>query len=187
MRRYALSMMCLVLAGGIMAGCGGAYKNTTSGKKQPEWIDRGGGAFNDEGDKRVLYGVGILSGVRNVGLARQAVDNRAIADIGKTIQVMSTQLMRDYASSINAGGEVSDEEQLIENSIKTFAQVSLSGVTIVNHWTDHETKTYYALAKLDMDAFKNLLEKSNKLSEDVKAHIRKNAEAAFDRMAQMEK
>jgi len=62
----------------------------------------------------------------------------------------------------------------------------LSGVTIINHWTDHETNTYYALARLDMDSFKSLLDKSNKLSEEVKEHVRKNAEAAFDRMAQME-
>jgi hypothetical protein len=156
------------------------------GKRSPEWIDRGSGAFKDSTGNRVLYGVGILSNVRNVGLARQAVDNRAIADIAKTVQVYSTQLMRDHQSSINAGGAVSDEEQLIESSVKTFAQVTLSGVTIINHWTDHETKTYYALARLDMDSFKSLLNKSNKLSDEVKAHVRKNAEAAFDRMAQME-
>ncbi|MCH7548143.1 MAG: hypothetical protein IH969_01170, partial [Candidatus Krumholzibacteriota bacterium] len=45
---------------------------------------------------------------RHVEVLRQAVDNRAIADIGKTVQVYSTQLMRDYASSINAGGAVSE-------------------------------------------------------------------------------
>ncbi len=187
MKRYAYSAIGLILAIGIMAGCGGGkYAHTTVGKKSPAWIDNGGGAFKDAAGNRVLYGVGILQNVRNVGLARQAVDNRAIADIGKTVQVYSTQLMRDYASSINAGGAVSDEEQLIESSIKTFAKVTLSGVVVIKHWTDHETKTYYALARLDMESFKKLLTQSNKLDEKVKAYVRKNAEAAFDRMAQME-
>ena len=186
MNRTFVTSVCLALTVGLIGGCGGGSKNTTAGKSSPSWIDRGSGAFKDSDGNRVLYGVGILQNVRNVGLARQAVDNRAIADIAKTVQTYSTQMMEDYASSINAGGAVSDEEQMIQSTIKTFAQVTLSGVTIINHWTDHETNTYYALARLDMDSFKSLLDKSNKLSEEVKEHVRKNAEAAFDRMAQME-
>lgn len=185
MNRYTLNVMSLMLALGILAGCGGG-KHTTVGKSSPAWIDNGGGAFKDGDGNSVLYGVGILQNVRNKGLARQAVDNRAIADIAKTVQTYSTQLMEDYAASINAGNAVSDEQQLIESSVKTFAQVTLSGVTIIKHWTDHDTNTYYALARLDMESFKSMLENSNELSQEVKAHIRQNAQKAFDKMARME-
>jgi len=174
----AFGMFCL-------AGC--ATQNTFSGKSNPKWVDQGGGAFKDGSGNRVLYGVGVLANVRDPGLARTAVDNRAIADIGKSIQVFSTQLMRDYAASISAGDpKKSDEEQMIENTVKTFANVTLSGIQVVDHWTDHESKTYYALARLDMESFKKLLEQSNQLSEQVKEHIRKNAENAFDRLAKEE-
>jgi hypothetical protein len=56
----------------------------------------------------------------------------------------------------------------------------------VEHCTDPASNTYYALAKLDMAAFKDLLDKSNQISEQVKEHIRKNAEKAFDAMAKEE-
>lgn len=174
----AIGMFCL-------AGC--AMQNTTSGKNNPKWVDQGGGAFKDAAGNRVIYGVGILAGVKNPGQARIQVDNRARSDIGKVIETFSTSLGRDYMASISATDPKKvDEEQMLENTIKTFSKVTLSGVQIVDHWTDHENNTYYALAKLDMQAFKNLLEQSGQLSEKVKEHIRKNAENAFDRMAQEE-
>jgi hypothetical protein len=168
---------------GLLAGCASQPMNTFSGQKNPEWVDKGGGAFKDADGTKVLYGVGTLQNVRNLGLARQAVDNRAIADIGKTIQVYSTQLMRDYASSINAGGKgQADEEQMIESTVKTFSQVTLSGVTIVDHFVDHKNNAYFALARLDLEGFKKAVENANQLNEAVKDYVRKNAEKAFDRL-----
>lgn len=187
MRPYALVVALTAAVAVSLSACGG-HRHTTSGKKNPKWVDQGGGAFKDANGHRILYGVGILGNVKNPGLARQSVDNRAIADIGKTIQTYSTQLARDYQSSIGSTDEGGKEsgEQLVENTIKTFSQVTLSGVTIVDHWTDHEAGTYYALARLDMESFKQMLEQSNQVSEKVKEYIKKNAESAFDRLAKEE-
>lgn len=182
MRKFAIGAVLLFVGFGMIAGCG--TKHTTTGKNNPEWVDKGGGAFKDGSGGRIIYGVGLLQNVRNLGLARRTVDAMARRDIATVINTYISSILKSYESSINAGGEATEESQMIEAALKEVTKAQLSGVRIVDHWTDHETKTYAALAKLDMDGFKSILDKSNKLPEKVKAHIRKNANRLFDELAQ---
>ena len=67
----------------------------------PEWVNKGSGAFG--GEKKVFYGVGSASGIRNHSLARATADNRARNEISKIFEVYSASLMKDYQASITAG------------------------------------------------------------------------------------
>ena len=53
---------------------------------------------------------------------------------------------------------------------------------IIDHWTDSSDGTVYALARLDIEGFKNSLEKMKELSAEVRDFVRKNAEKAFDKL-----
>jgi hypothetical protein len=141
----------------------------------PEWVMKGSGAFGGE-KGRVFYGVGSVSGIKNHALARTTADNRARAEIAKTFEVYSASLMKDYMASTTAGDmSASSEEQHVEQAIKTFSAVTLSGVVIVDHWF-HPDGTVYALAQLDLNAFKDNLDKANELNAQVRDYVRKNAE-----------
>jgi hypothetical protein len=76
----------------------------------------------------------------------------------------------------------SNEEQHVQQTLKTYSQMELSGVLIIDHWVDTDG-TEYALAQLDMETFKANLEKMKELSAQVRDAVRANADKAFDELA----
>lgn len=169
-------------------GCAGSKKEAAvappvpPASAEPEWVRKGAGAFLNKGDK-AFYGIGSVSGVMNKSLARTTADNRARAEIAKVFETYSASLMRDYAASTTAGDfKKTSEEQNIEQAVKTFSAATLSGVVIIDHWTDPQDNTIYALAKLDLENFKETLNKMKELNAEVRDFVRKNAEKAFEKL-----
>ncbi len=166
-----------VAAIGFLAGCGGG------GPKQPDWIMKGSGAFG--GSNKVFYGVGIAEGIQSLALRRTTADNRAINAISKQLSTISTSLMRDYMASTSIPAEnKGNEEQYIENTIKTFTTNMISGVKIIDRYEDKNA--LYSLASLSLEELKTLAKDVKGLSESVREHIKANAENAFDKLAEEE-
>ncbi len=158
-----------------LGACGKEKKEVDSGVQYPEWVNKGSGAFGGE-QGRVFYGVGSVSGIKNHSLARTTADNRARAEIAKIFEVYSASLMKDYMASTTAGDmSASSEEQHVEQAVKTFSAATLSGVQIVDHWI-HPDGTIYALAQLDLQTFKDNIDKAKELNAAVRDYVRKNAE-----------
>lgn len=152
------------------------------GVKRPDWIMKGAGAFKDK--SKTFYGVGVAEGIQSEALRRTTADNRAIADISKQLSVMSTSLMRDYMANTAIPEEtMGNEEQYIENTIKTFTDNVLSGVTVSDRYQD-KSGTLYSLATLNIDKLTDLAGKVKGLSQGVRDHIKANAESAFDKLAE---
>lgn len=175
--RYLIGQVAIV----ALMACGGSKAEGDApanfkGVEYPEWVMKGSGAFGGD-TGRVFYGVGSASGVKNHSLARAASDNRARSEIAKIFETYSASLMKDYMASTTAGDlSASSEEQHIEQAIKTFSAVTLSGVQIVDHWFHPVDGTVYALAQLDLDNFVNNLDKMKELNSQVRDYVRKNAE-----------
>ena len=147
----------------------------------PDWVNRGSGAFGGE-KGRIFYGVGIASGIRNAAMRRSTSDSRARAEIAKTLDTFVSVLNKDYQASTTAGDmSASAEEQHVEQALKTYSNMELSGVTIVDHWVDTDG-TEFALAQLDMEQFKNGMDKMKELNAKVRDAVRANAEKAFDEL-----
>lgn len=159
----------------------------SSTPKRPDWITKGAGAFPKE---KAFYGVGAVSGVKNIPLAYRAADNQARADIAKQFEVYTASLMKQYAASTTAGDMAkSSEEQNIEEATKTFTAISISGIQIVDHHEDNSKDgipTIYSLAKLDIEKVKENMEKANELSSQVRDYVRKNADKSFDNLEKEE-
>lgn len=166
----------------ILAGCGGKGA-APSAAQPPAWVTQGSGAFEDSG-RKVFYGVGAVTGVRNKPLATTASENRARAEIGKVFETYTASLMKDYSASTTGGGAVTgasatSEEQFIEQAVKTFSSATLNGVMIIDHWTDPSDGTLYSLARLDLENFQNSLDKIKELNASVRDYVKKNAEKSF--------
>jgi hypothetical protein len=173
-----------LLACGVLAACAGEKAQAPApvvapppSVNYPDWVGKGSGAFGGEQGK-VFYGVGSVSGMSaNMGLARNTADNRARAEIAKIFEVYSASLMKDYMASTTAGDmSAASNEQHVEQAIKTFSAATLSGVQIVDHWTDPSDRTVYALARLDLNSFTDNLSKMKELNEKVRDYVRQNAD-----------
>ena len=181
MKRLALSLMLAL----PLAACGGGDKMakgsiTPRGPvvEYPEWVVKGSGAFG--GDEKVFYGVGSASGIRNHSLARTTAGNRARAELSKIFDTYSASLMKDYSSSTTAGDmSASDEQQMVEQAIKTFSANHLTGVEIVDHWIHPTDGTIHALARMDMEGFESMIDRHKQLSLAVKERVKRAAQRAF--------
>ncbi len=167
-----------------LAACGGQKTNegvtspNTPAVEYPEWVMKGSGAFG--GEKRVFYAVGAKSGIRNPALLRSAADNRSRAEMQKIFETYSASLMKDYAASTTAGDfSASSEEQHVEEAVKTFAAGTLNGVQIVDHWIHPVDGTMYALARLDLDGFMDMIDTAKELNAKVKERVKRAAEKSF--------
>lgn len=81
------------------------------------------------------------------------------------------------------GASATSEEQYVEQAIKTFSSATLNGVMIIDHWTDPSDGTLYSLARLDLENFKNSLDKIKELNSAVRDYVKKNAEKSFEGLA----
>lgn len=182
------SLIISILGFVLIAGCA---PKVPPAAQTPAWILKGSAAFNDKGI-RVFYGVGSVSGVTNKALARSAAENRARAEAGKILETYITSLMRDYMASTTGAAEVTamsatTEEQYVEQAVKTFSAATLSGVEVIDTWIDPSDGTVYALVKMDINSFRNSIDKAKELNAEVRDFVRQNAEKAFDRIETEEK
>ena len=176
MRIIAASMIALALA---LSACGGEEPvkgKVLTGAVAPGWVERGGGAYSDS-HGRAFFGVGESSGLKNLSLLRSNADNRARAEVSKIFQFYTAALMRDYLASKKAiEPMVSDEERRVEEAMRDLTSSALSGVIIVEQWHNPDNGKLFALARLDLDAFMELAEKSPEIDKSMKDYIDDNAE-----------
>ena len=189
MKTKKLFLLFITLAMGILlvAGCATSPKPSADPAAQgPAWVMKGGGAFDVEKGK-VFYGVGIASGIKNKALLRQTADNRARAEIAKTMETYVATLAKDYMASTTAGDmSKSSEEQHVETALKTFSKTTLHGAAIVDRWMDPSDGSLYALCELDLFSFKEALEKHKDLDKEVQDYVRENAEKLHGEMEELE-
>jgi hypothetical protein len=166
----------------MMVGCAShppaAPKQYCSdGRDVPEWAMKGAASFPGDAGK-IFYGRGEASNIGNHSLLATTADNRAIADLAKTMRVGVQALMRDYMASTSAADQESSEQH-VENVQKTVVNETLSGVQIIDRCEVQGNGVFYSLAKLDVNAFTTAIDKHKELSQKMKEYVRANAEKAF--------
>ena len=187
MKTKQMMALGVLLAVGLflMTGCASAPAKLDE-PEMPQWVYKGSGAFDDDKGK-VFYGVGIASGISNKALLFSTADNRARAEVAKTLETYVAVLAKDYMASTTAGDmSASSEEQHVEQALKTFSKTTLHGATIIDHWQDPEDKTMYSLCQLDLLAFQEALDNYKELDEKVRDYVRENADKMHGELEKME-
>ncbi len=177
----------LLLIVAILSACTSTpepTRTTLSDYEAPEWVLKSSGAFEDSNGK-VFYGVGSASGIKNFSLQRTAADDRARNDLAKVFEVWTKSLTKDYQAHTTAGDvAVTSEEQKVDAVIKTITSATLTGVLIIDHWEHPGRNELFSLARLDLVAFKNNLDKHKELSKQVREEIKMRADALHNELEQ---
>ncbi|MDD4004582.1 MAG: hypothetical protein PHW69_05185 [Elusimicrobiaceae bacterium] len=185
MKKVLVPVVALMLSV-FAVGCGGkkVVESAPMVPNAPEWVNKGSGAFGDVDGKKVFYGVGMVSGVQNRALAIQSADQRARAEIAKSLDNYVAVLNKDYMASTTAGTmDKSSEEQDISVTLKGFTKFTLQGAVIVDHYMEPASNTIYSLAKLDMAAVQQTLSDAKELDAKVRDFVRANAAKSFDELS----
>ena len=176
------SVLLCAVAVAALAGCAGpTVVQKPLVAQAPEWVNKGSGAFKDATGGDIFYGVGMASGIKNRALAVTAADDRARAEVAKVMNTYVAALTKSYMASTTAGDmSKSSEEQHVESTMKTFAQFTLHGAVIIDHYKDDSDGTLFSLCRLDLQAVKKSLDNAKELDSKVRDYVRTNAEKAFD-------
>lgn len=181
--RLLVMMLTGLVLSSLVVGCSGKNKLVADG---PDWINRGSGAFKDQGS-RVFYGVGAVAGISSQSLAVQTADQRARADIARQLDTFVNGLFRDYqTSTVAVLGRAPMEEQHVEDSLKNITRISVHGAKVIDHWRDPETNTIYSLARLDLEGIKATVGEMREMDQSLRGYVRSQAEAAFDEIRREE-
>jgi len=182
MKKLALTLMFAVGVA-FAFGCTTVVKQEVVSPQAPEWVMKGTGVFS--GDKgKVFRGIGVVQHVNNIGLARDAASADARKELANVFNNYIASMTKIYRRS-TVGGDpaASSEEQDITQATKSFTKMQLSGVTIAEFYHDPTTNTWYALAEMDLDLFKDFNAKAQEMSEKARDFIRENADKAFEELA----
>jgi LPP20 lipoprotein len=154
----------------------------------PEWVTQKGAAFS--GERKVLYGVGSASGVRNPTLRRRAAEGQARNDLAATLNVYVAGLQKQYLAETTAGDlSQTSVEQHIQDTMKQVTEASLVGAEIVEYWEHPLRNEAYALCRLDIEKIMEAMEsyaaadgKFKELDAKMRDWVRKNADKAHSEL-----
>jgi len=181
MKRSFSLILSTIIVTAIISAC--ATTKPIQEVEAPKWVIKGSGAF-DSKNTRVFHGVGFASGINNPSLLRTTSENRARNEIAKIFKVYVSSLMKDYAASTqDLKANSSSEEQHIEQVVKTITSETLTGVEIIDYWQDSNTGELFSLARLDLDAFESLINKTNELDAKRKEYIRGHAKLLHEELS----
>jgi len=164
----------------FLFGCAG--KDIKQGAENPDWVQKGVGAFIDQ-DQQAFYAIGAIKGIENKALGRMAAENRARGELAEIFETYSAALIRDAAASTPSDDRSpTNEGQAIDQAIEALAADTLSDLVIIDHWFDPREAVFYAFARLDLARFKDNTEKATSLDGAIRVFVRENAEKAFNQL-----
>jgi len=194
-KHYRRGWVMLILIVGGLSGCatgpaGGRSDVPLQEVGGPEWLTNSGAAFS--GERRVFYGVGNAAAIVNPSLRRKAAEAAARRDLAQTFQVYVGALNKQYMAETTAGDmKRVSVEQHIEDVTKQVTEATLVGSNIVEYWENPTRNESYALARLDLEQFLEVMQsyraatsQFKELDSEVREFVRKNAERAHDQLNQ---
>lgn len=162
-----LTLIVLLCTFIFLMACGRSSETLVSQHSDaPKWVNYGAGAYDDD---EILYGVG-SSSVSDLSAARMQASDRARAEIASQIQVTVKALSKNFTTS--KSGDKGVTTDVYTNVTENIVNTSVTGVSIVDYFRDPETKITYALAKLDLDKVKDIIDKQTQLNESLRSEMK---------------
>jgi hypothetical protein len=155
----------------------------------PRWTYEKGEAFRGE-KNRALYGVGLAAGSRHPTLRRKAAEGQARNDLASTMGSYVASLQKQFLAETTADSmDKASVESHVSDTMKILTEQSLVGAQIIQYYERPDINEAYALARLDFDQIKSMMEKLaassgqfKQLDAKMRDWIRKNAETANDQL-----
>ena len=147
----------------------------------PKWVQMGCGAFFGE-KKNLVCGVGAISGMSDISIARTAAQGRGRTEIARSLRLRVKSMLKDYAAVTKGGpGQKLNNETHVEDVSKQVTDMTLTGTRIQDTWVSN-AGTMWVLMVLDVESFKGSLKDMQGLDEQLRAAIVKRAEKSFSEL-----
>jgi hypothetical protein len=162
----------------LLAGCAGRSLIISS----PAWYRLKSGLYDTDGGK-VFYGIGQASGVQNQALLRATADNQARKELADVLENYLSELARSAEMETDpnrAALSVGERQQILGMLVHNCLQLSM----VSDHWNDANQSGLFALCRLDLTTFKQVLSDSPFIDEKTRAAMWAEAERVHARLSQ---
>lgn len=199
-RAGAMAVMGVLALTSFLGGCAEQKVPVVDGMARTEKpIQEVSGAptwtWNDKelrSDKKALYGVGTIAGIRNPAHRRKQSDAQARNAVASVMGTYAAGLTKAFMASTTVGGNLdASEEQHASDVLKQITEASLVGVKTIEYYERPDINQAYSLARLDIDQIVAMMESmasSNnqfkQLDSKLRDWVRKNAETANEQLNQ---
>jgi hypothetical protein len=168
-------LLSLVL---VSAGCSRLLPGVFP-ESPPAWIGQGSGLYEGVRGKG-FYGVGVVSGIQDVGLRREAADVAARVDLAKALKSTVRNLLQSHASA-TSGDEHERGERYLESTTRALTEAELVDVPVIARHRDLSAGVEYALVMMTPQSFERHLSRAG-LAEEGARVIRERAQEAFRKL-----
>ena len=141
----------------------------------PNWMMTGPHQSSEGG---IIFATASAGGIANARLRKHVVENRARAEMRKTLEAISAIAIDRGCtlSSINPSPEAIAQQEA-EHRLRVFfteaIERALEAIEFVGFWTDLRDNTLHVLAKVDLNPFIGELEAMPDVPESAQSNLRK--------------
>jgi len=142
----------------VIAGCSSEPTKVESNlgiKGAPDWVNKGSNILSTK-DGRMFHGVGSATPMGDEALQKSTADERARAEVARTLSSYLDVVSNDYTASAKSGNAGVNEEA-ISRQIKNTTKVNMAGARIIGSWRDPKSNTIWSIAELDMQHVKSTM------------------------------
>lgn len=125
---------------------------------------------------RAFYGIGQAEGSPNMTLLRATAVNRARNELAKVLDGYVAELFQ--ATQTMPALTMEDGEQVIGALVRS----AMTRSVVSDHWKNPENGRLYALCRLDLESFKQVLANHAAIDSDVRSVMAAEAEKVHDMM-----
>ncbi len=147
----------------------------------PVWVNEGS-VIRTSKEGRRFHGVGSAPMLGDFSLQTSTADNRARSEINRILASYVEIVSRDFIASGEAD-ESGFNAQHVAQQMDQLANIDLTGIQVIGHWTDKQNKVVYSIAEVDMQQVREAIKSADSLHPGLRKFIREEGDSIFDRIA----
>ena len=155
--------------------------NTADASGTPAWVNEGSGILTSKEGRR-FHGVGAAPMLGDFSLQTSTADNRARSEINRILASYVEIVSRDFIASGDAE-DAGFNAQHVAFQMDQLANIDLTGIQVVGHWQDKQSKIVYAIAEVDMQQVREAIKSAESLHPGLRKFISMQGDSIFDRIA----
>ncbi len=158
-----------------------SLNDTTDADGVPAWVNDGSSIRTSKAGRR-FHGVGSAPMLGDFSLQTSTADNRARSEINRILASYVEIVSRDFIASGDAE-ETGFSEQNVALQMDQLANIDLTGIQVIGHWQDKQSKIIYSIAEVDMQQVREAIKSAESLHPGLRKFIKTEGDNIFDRIA----
>ncbi|MDT8383775.1 MAG: hypothetical protein RRB22_05110 [Gammaproteobacteria bacterium] len=150
----------------------------------PLWVNQGSNILTSKQGRR-FHGVGSAPDLGDFSLQTATADTRARQEIARIMASYIEIVSRDFIATGDAA-EVGFTAQKAARQMEHVSSIDLTGIEVVGHWRDKDSRTIYSIAAVDMQQVREVINKAAELDPELRDFIHREGDRIFDRISTAE-